>query len=132
MKQLLRLIHLLLLIGISTSGFSLNVKETKQQSNVYSDVQAKKGNTMIEKNTQKFALLKKYNLPLGEYAIGGSGPLGIRGIREINDIDILVSNSLRDILVKRYGMVDDGKVKKIVFPEDDIEAFWEGSSFSCV
>lgn len=85
--------------------------------------------TILEKNKRRYAVLKKYNLPLGKYAIGGSGPLGIRGIREINDIDIVVSNDLRDTLIQKYGMVDDGIVKKIAFPDDDIEAFWEGSFY---
>lgn len=49
---------------------------------------------IIKKNGQKFAVLKKYNLPIGKFVIGGSGSLGIRGIREINDIDILVSDDL--------------------------------------
>ncbi len=89
-----------------------------------------KENEIIMKNKQKFALLKKYNLPTGKYAIGGSGPLGIRGIREIHDIDILVSDDLRDDLIKKYSMVDDGKIKKIVFPKDDIEVFWEGSFYT--
>lgn len=81
-------------------------------------------------NHSKFAALRRYNLPLGLYAITGSGPLGIRNLREVGDIDIIVSRELRDILIEKYGMIDDGKVKKIVFPEDDIEAFWEGSFYT--
>lgn len=83
-----------------------------------------------ETNMKKFAALKKYNLPIGEYAISGSGPLGVRDIREINDIDIVISPTLRDSLIEKYGVQDDGKVKKIVFSNDDIEAFWEGSFYS--
>lgn len=56
--------------------------------------------------------------------------MGIRGIRGINDIDILVSDDLRDDLIKKYGMVDDGKTKKITFPQGDIDAFWEGSFYT--
>jgi hypothetical protein len=81
-------------------------------------------------NDEKFFNLKKYKLPTGQYAIIGSGPLGIRNLREIGDIDIIVSAELQDKLVKRYGIVDTGQVRKIVFPDDNIEAFWEGSFYS--
>lgn len=86
--------------------------------------------SILDKNNKKFSVLKKYNLPLGSYSIGGSGPLGIRGLREIRDIDILVLDDLRDDLIKKYGVVDDGKIKKVLFPEGDIEAFWEGSFYT--
>lgn len=85
--------------------------------------------SILEKNQQKFSALKKYHLPLGSYSISGSGPLGIRGIREVGDIDILVLDELRDFLIARYGITDDGQIKKIVFPTDDIEAFWQGSFY---
>jgi hypothetical protein len=91
------------------------------------DIQMDNKVSILEKNNKKFSVLKKYNLPLGSYSIGGSGPLGIRGLREIRDIDILVLDGLRDDLIKKYGMIDDVKVKKVLFPEGDIEAFWEGS-----
>jgi hypothetical protein len=81
-------------------------------------------------NDVKFFALKEYHLPAGQYAIIGSGPLGIRNLREIGDIDIIVSLELRDHLIKMYGAVDTGQVKKIVFPDDNIEAFWEGSFYS--
>jgi hypothetical protein len=82
---------------------------------------------ILQKNQEKFSALKKYNLPTDQYAIIGSGPLGIRGLREIGDIDIVVSPELRDRLSEKYGIVDTGKVRKIVFPGENIEAFWEGS-----
>lgn len=82
---------------------------------------------ILQRNQEKFAALKKYNLPTNQYAIIGSGPLGIRGLREIGDIDIVVSPELRDKLAAKYGIVDTGKVRKIVFPGENIEAFWEGS-----
>ncbi len=46
--------------------------------------------------------LKKLNLPLGQYAIFGSGPLAIRGLRENNDIDIIVTDKLWQNLTKKY------------------------------
>ncbi len=81
-------------------------------------------------NQEKFAALKKYNLPLGQYAVTGSGPMGIRKLKVIGDIDIVVSPELRDTLIEKYGLTDDGKVKKVVFPEGHIEAFWNGSFYT--
>ena len=46
--------------------------------------------------------LKSLNLPTGEYAIFGSGPMAIRNIRESNDIDIIVKTELWESLVKKY------------------------------
>lgn len=46
--------------------------------------------------------LEKLNLSRGKFAIFGSGPLGIRGIRESNDLDIIVKNDLWQELIKKY------------------------------
>jgi hypothetical protein len=43
------------------------------------------------------------DLPLGEYAIFGSGPMVVRGIREGRDIDIIVTKSLFEKLRDRYA-----------------------------
>lgn len=45
-------------------------------------------------NEELFKRTKALNLPIGEYAIFGSGPVGIRNLREIHDIDIIVSNNI--------------------------------------
>jgi hypothetical protein len=82
---------------------------------------------MFPQNHQKFKALKKWNLPIGKYAITGSGPLGIRNLREINDIDIIVTSELWDSLAERYGIIDKNGVKKIVFPEGKVEAFEKDS-----
>jgi len=46
--------------------------------------------------------LNKLNLTEGEYAIAGSGPLGIRKIRECNDLDIIISKKEFSKLLKKY------------------------------
>ncbi|MCL5428106.1 MAG: hypothetical protein M1321_02905 [Candidatus Marsarchaeota archaeon] len=38
--------------------------------------------------------VKELNLPMGKYAIFGSVPLAVHGIRETNDIDIIVTPEL--------------------------------------
>jgi hypothetical protein len=80
-------------------------------------------------NQEKFAALREFNLPIGQYAITASGPLGIRNLREIQDIDLIVTPKLWDSLAEKYGVTDTGSVKKIVFPGQLIEAFKEGSFY---
>jgi hypothetical protein len=46
--------------------------------------------------------LKSLNLPLGQYAIFGSGPLAIRNLRDAGDIDIIVTPELWDKLAQKY------------------------------
>lgn len=74
-------------------------------------------------NETRFKKLKELNLPIDQYAIIGSGPLGIRNLREIGDIDLVVTPKLQSLLAKKYPIFD----KKIIFPKMDIEAFWEDS-----
>ncbi len=45
---------------------------------------------------------RKLNLPDGEYAIFGSTPLAIRGIREARDLDVVVKDNLYDKLKEMY------------------------------
>ncbi|MBI1968375.1 hypothetical protein HYS49_00530 [Candidatus Woesearchaeota archaeon] len=47
--------------------------------------------------------LKALHLPIDEYAIFGSGPLAIRGIRDCNDLDIMVSARLWEELYIQYA-----------------------------
>lgn len=68
--------------------------------------------TMLE----EFDLL---HLPVADYIIAGSGPMGIRGIREIRDLDIVVSDELWELLSDKYAIIDGGDpgTKKIVISE---------------
>ena len=45
-------------------------------------------------NSDLFQKVKKLQLPQGEYALFGSAPLGIRGLKECSDIDIIVTQKL--------------------------------------
>lgn len=82
---------------------------------------------MFEKNRQKFLEIKALNLPLGQYAITGSGPLGIRHLREIGDIDIIVNSTLWDSLAEKFGVIEEKGIKKIVLPDQLIEVLGEQS-----
>jgi len=46
--------------------------------------------------------LKKLRLPPDQFAIFGSGPLAVRGIRESKDLDIIAKKSLWDELAQQY------------------------------
>jgi len=81
-------------------------------------------------NLEKFSELKSFNLDPSQYAIIGSGPLGIRNLKIIGDIDIIVTPELWGELAAKYGVIDRDEVRKIVFPGADIEAFREGSFYS--
>lgn len=80
-----------------------------------------------EHNRKKFEAFRKLGLPIGQYCITGGGPLGIRNLREINDIDIVVSADLWEQLAKTYKVIEAKGVTKIVFADIDVEALREGS-----
>jgi len=85
-------------------------------------------NEKVEKNNQeKFAVLREFNLPNDQYIITGSGPLGIRNMRTMGDLDIIVSPSLLATLLKKYEITDENGIKKIILSEGVLEAFWEDS-----
>ena len=46
--------------------------------------------------------LKLLNLPKGKFSIFGSGPLSVRGLRENEDLDILVTYDLWNKLAEQY------------------------------
>lgn len=87
-------------------------------------------NKIKQSNQEKFSALRKFKLPNNQYAIIGSGPLGIRNLKAIGDIDIIVTPQLWDILAERYGIVDENGVKKISFPGGVVEAFGESSFYT--
>ncbi|MFA5173611.1 MAG: hypothetical protein WC438_00330 [Candidatus Pacearchaeota archaeon] len=66
--------------------------------------------------------LNKLNLPKNQFAVFGSGPLTIRGIRENKDIDIIVKKDLWDKLIKKYQIID---FKKIDIENIEIYKDWK-------
>ena len=65
---------------------------------------------------------KKLDLPDSEYAIYGSGPLGVRGIREVNDLDIIVTDSLYQNLKEKYSQ--EPRKERIKIGEIEIYPLW--------
>ncbi len=66
---------------------------------------------------------RKLSLPDKEYAIFGSGPLAVRGIRKAEDIDVIVTKELYHKLKKKYSEEDEriliGNIE-IISPESVI------------
>ncbi len=60
--------------------------------------------------TKHIEELRVMNLPLMEYAIFGSGPMALRGIRENNDLDILVTDKLWNEIIKQHHEIKDDKI----------------------
>ena len=54
------------------------------------------------KNMKHLNELSSLNLPAGKFAIFGSGPMSVRGIRESEDLDIIVKQDAWDFLANKY------------------------------
>ena len=76
-------------------------------------------NNKFKELLEKF---KELNLPGGEYAIYGSGPLGVRDIRDVNDLDIIVTDSLYQELKNKYNK--DPEKERIKVGEIEIYPIW--------
>lgn len=63
----------------------------------------------MNKNQKLFQRVKELNLPIGEYAIFGSGPMGIRDLREMHDMDLIVSDKIFNEYLDKQGW----KIKEI-------------------
>lgn len=49
--------------------------------------------------------LKKLDLPTDQFAVTSSGPMAVRGIREAQDLDIVVTDKLWVELSKKYQII---------------------------
>lgn len=77
--------------------------------------------SLYPENDKKFAEVKSLHLPEGEYAITSSGPIGVRDIRQIGDIDMVVSERLWNKLATQYGVqITQGFKKIVVSPTIDV------------
>lgn len=76
--------------------------------------------------------VKSLNLPKDSYVVFGSGPLAVAGIRETNDIDMLVSNEVFEEL-KKDGwkeLVKGPDDKPLVRGDFEIHSHWNFSSYA--
>ncbi len=65
--------------------------------------------------------METLELPKDKYVIVGSGPLGVRGIRESQDLDILVKDDLWEKLSDKYRIINKNG-NKVIKISDTIEA----------
>ena len=66
------------------------------------------------------------NLPVGKFAIFASGPICIRGIRENDDIDIIVTKELLDELQQKNTVIKKpGRSAKIQIGPVEIYSDWK-------
>lgn len=66
-----------------------------------------------------FERVKKFNLPVGEYAVFGSSLLDVWGIRKAKDLDIIVTPELFERLKHDGGWKDDsGEGFELLTKED--------------
>jgi hypothetical protein len=77
-------------------------------------------------NDAKFQLVRDLNLSHGQYAITSSGPLGVREIREIGDIDLIVDDALWNELATAYPATQKDGVA-IIRISPDIEVLGVGA-----
>jgi hypothetical protein len=62
-------------------------------------------------NKKLFNELRALNLPSSQYVVFGSGPMGIRNMREIHDVDIFVTEKLWRALLKRHKSEANGSIQ---------------------
>ncbi|MGM0482830.1 MAG: hypothetical protein ACQEP6_03150, partial [Patescibacteria group bacterium] len=100
---------------------SRGVKVTRRHS-FGSDIKSACGQLAGGKNDIYELLDKLANLELPdtEYVIYGSGPMAIRGIREANDLDVVVTDRLFGELSQRHGNDDPDK---LVLEGGDIDIY---------
>jgi hypothetical protein len=87
-------------------------------------------------NSDLFDQLRKLKLPIGEYAVFGSGPLGIRNIRYCGDLDLIVKEPLFNKLKTMPGWEyeifrrDDRQVELIRYGKIEIFKKWEPGNWN--
>ncbi|MFH1433799.1 MAG: hypothetical protein ABIG32_02805 [Candidatus Uhrbacteria bacterium] len=65
--------------------------------------------------------LQKLNLPKNSFAIFGSGPMAVWGLKVAGDLDLLVKKEVWDRLAAEYGIENEEKGQIVV---GDIDIFW--------
>lgn len=74
------------------------------------DRQRRLEGTTKMKFDQLLKKLKQLNLPEDQYAIFGSGPMAVRGLKEAKDVDLVVTQKLYDALKQKYTEIKPGQM----------------------
>ena len=77
---------------------------------------------MQNENEHLFEELRALDLPKDQYVVVASGPLGIRNLRKMSDVDVLVNDELWKELSTKYPMIFEHKASKLRI-SPNIEAF---------
>ena len=81
---------------------------------------------MNTNNIKLFNELRSLDLPKDEYIVVASGPMGIRGLRDMKDVDILVSDKLWKELEVSNEKINEHSAMKLVLSEN-VEAMCQAS-----
>lgn len=54
--------------------------------------------------------LKRLNLPADQFAVFGSGPMAIRGIRQAKDLDVAIKDDFFNLLKEKYKEAKPGQI----------------------
>lgn len=79
-------------------------------------------------NLEMFDALRGLNLPLGHYAVTGSGPLGIRDLRLMGDIDVIVDDEPWSSLASDHEVIESDGMVRIAL-NDVVDVVGAGSAF---
>lgn len=76
-------------------------------------------------NIGLFEQVRELNLPRGKYALFGSAPIGVRGLRECHDIDIIVTEDIFNEYKEKFCWNIVKTQKSIYLEKDNIELWKE-------
>jgi hypothetical protein len=79
-------------------------------------------------NNVLFQRVRDLKLPIGKYVLVGSTPMGIRGLRECHDIDIVVTGDIWDELCKKEWPIKYSEFGNQFLCKENIEIgnnFWK-------
>lgn len=79
-----------------------------------------------QNNIELFEAFRSLNFPFGHYVIVGSGPLGIRNLRAMSDVDAVVSEDLWSKLANAHSVVSE-PIEKILLLQNKVEVLHEAS-----
>ncbi len=80
------------------------------------------------KIAELLAELKTLKLPQDKFAITSSGPLGVRNLREINDLDIIVYPEVWRELIKNHPVTKENNFESIYI--GNLQILGKGSWFT--
>lgn len=97
--------------------------EFEQEKNIIHLVMQSKMQKLIQE-------LKSLNFPTEEFAVFGSGPISIRGLKELGDLDVIVTQKLWKQLSIKYGITEKGNYHCISIGDIDFFEYWTKQGYN--